>query len=372
MPKNKRLHFKDIDGIKGILSISLIVFCSLSIYDVKGEELGLLSHFENFLFDFNQNIIDFFFLTSSFLVTSQGLREYKYLKSFSLKNYVIRRILRLLPVFILALLFAFMWHPWLVKILGLRALEPLSIINYITFIPNYTSNPSGDQAIYLAVLFFIYMLIQQYLFLGILLKFLDKYLSIIGVVLILIGLAWRIIYILLAKEYLFDTVAYFTPMGIGILLALVIRNDHAIVHKLKMIAKSNVILIYAIGFLFMLTSQFILKGTLFEAIIPLILGIFYSYIIIEQTFGKNSIIKFRTLKIFTRLGKMSYGLIMYNALISILFMIGIESLDYDLNKPLLLVIVFISSFILTIIITNISFKLFEKPLSRIKKDFKRV
>jgi hypothetical protein len=77
MPKNKRLHFKDIDGIKGILSISLIVFCSLSIYDVKGEELGLLSHFENFLFDFNQNIIDFFFLTSSFLVTSQGLREYK-------------------------------------------------------------------------------------------------------------------------------------------------------------------------------------------------------------------------------------------------------------------------------------------------------
>lgn len=371
MPKNKRLHFKDIDGIKGLLSLPIVVFCSLSIYHLQGEDAGLIAHIESYLYGLSQNTIDFFFLTSSFLVISQGLREYKYYQTFSFKNYLARRILRLLPIFVIGLLFAFLWHPWLVKVLELRSLAPISMLGYIFFIPNYTTIFTGEQAIYLGVICLIYMLIQQYIFWGLVLRFLHKYMHFISVMLIMIGIGCRTAYVFLEKEYMFDTLSYFVPMGIGALLASSIRQDNTIVHRLKKIGKTSVLGIYAIGVIFLLLSQFILGDTIFVGIIPLILGIFFSFVVIEQTFGKNSFLKFRTLKIFLKLGKISYGLIVYNAIIAVLFMIAFESMDYDLNSPLLLLAVMFTSFIISVMIANISYKIVEKPLSRIKKDFKR-
>mgnify|MGYP003676706932 CR=1 FL=1 len=118
MPRNKRLHFKDIDGLRAIAFLPIYIFCILKL--IQTQEEGMIYEAVNLIRYSALSSMDFFFVIAAFLATSNGLREHKYLQSFSFKDFLIRRIIRLLPILLIGLLFAFLIHPWLVKVLALR------------------------------------------------------------------------------------------------------------------------------------------------------------------------------------------------------------------------------------------------------------
>ncbi|MBK6527004.1 MAG: hypothetical protein IPG07_16525 [Crocinitomicaceae bacterium] len=96
MPKTKRLHFKDLDALRffGFIPVFLFSVLFLSSTDTEGfhhEMLLVIGYLKI-------NSFDFFFFISSFLLTSQGLREYKYNQSFALKSFYLRRFIRFLPL----------------------------------------------------------------------------------------------------------------------------------------------------------------------------------------------------------------------------------------------------------------------------------
>ncbi len=154
MPKNKRLHFKDINALKAIAFIPIYLFCILSL--ITSSQTGVLSEVTTIFGKIAQNSFDFFFFLSAFLITSHALREYKYMENFSLRNFIMRRILRISLVLIIALLFAFLVHPWLIKILDLHPITTPSAEPFLLLAPNYFSNFAGDQLIYLRVICSIY------------------------------------------------------------------------------------------------------------------------------------------------------------------------------------------------------------------------
>ena len=191
------------------------------------------------------NSLDFFFFLSAFLITSHGLREYKYLESFSLRNFLFRRIFRIAVVLIFALIFTFLLHPWLIRILDLHPITTPAFEPYLYLLPNYFSDFNGTELLYLVVVCSIYMFIQFYIFWGIILRFFSKYLTLISWGLIGVGIVIRVIHLIGDSDYILDTLAYGVPIGIGALTAIGVRKEHPIIQRLKELPKNiNYIRLY--------------------------------------------------------------------------------------------------------------------------------
>ncbi|NOQ74284.1 MAG: hypothetical protein GQ574_19905 [Crocinitomix sp.] len=370
MPRNKRLHFKDIHALKALVFIPIYLFCILSL--ISPTNGGALFEVTTIVGKISQSSFDFLFFLTAFLVTSHGLREYKYTDGFSLKNFYLRRILRLSVVLTLALIFAFALHPWLIRILDLQPMVTPSMEPYFLLIPNYLSNFAGPQMIYFTLICTVFMFLQFYIFWGIILRFFHNHLNLIALILVGVGLVSRILHQVNSSDYLMDTLAFGIPIGIGVLTAVAIRNDSAIVVKLKEVSKNANSFIYIVGCLLFLGGYILAANSYLTAVIPLFTGLFFGYVIIEQTFGKNSFVQFKTKKILTYLGKISYGMLVYQAIISVMMTIAIESLDQKLDSFYMIGIVIVAGFIGTVVVADISFKLLEKPLLRIRREFKKV
>ena len=190
MPKNKRLHFKDLNALRAIALIPIFLFCIL--FQINSSQTGILYDVTLLIGKIAANSLDFFFFLSAFLITSHGLREYKYIDNFSLKNFLFRRALRLGSVLFFGLLFTFLIHPWLIEVLDLHKITFPSKEPYFFLIPNFLSDFTGHQLLYLSIICSIYMFIQLYVLWGLVMRFLSNQLLIISVLMVLVGIVVRV------------------------------------------------------------------------------------------------------------------------------------------------------------------------------------
>jgi len=368
MTQNKRLHFKDLDAMRFLAFLPIFLFCIF--YLTRTEEEGFHYEITNLFGFIKQNSLDFFFFVSAFLLTSQGLREYKYKDSFSLRSFYMRRVFRIAPLLLIGILFAFLIHPWILATLKLNTVD--SGYGYLSLFPKYFTKLPQEQYIYLAVIWTIFMFIQFYFFWGIILKFFRNLIQPISIALIVVGVASRIIHHYLDSDYGFDILSYGAPIGIGGILARLIRNDSKYIEKIKMLPKKLIIPIYIVSGLFVLSGYLISANFILVSIVPVFTCVLFSFAVIEQTFGKNSIGKLRNNKVFSHLGKASYGLILYQAILNVLLVISIDSLNFDIQSETVKVAFLVISFALTWIVADLSYNFYEKPLIRLRREFKKV
>ncbi len=371
MPRNKRLHFKDIHALKGLIFFPIYFFCILSL--VATGENELLAQATAILGYIVHNCVDFLFFLTAFLVTSHALREYKYTNAFSLRKFLVRRMLRLIIVLIVALVFAFLVFPWLEQVLELEPKATLRSDGYFLLIPNFKIDPNHlVQPLFMVVLASVFMFIQFYIVWGIVLKFLRKQLTIVALLLLIIGILVRILYVTWDASYLLNTFAYGVPLGMGVFTALFFRSDLPLFEKLKDVSKQKNTLIYLVGIVIMLIGYLAVDNTWMTAFLPLVTSVFFGYVILEQTFGRKSLFQLKNNKILSYLGKISYGLIIYQSIVGVLIMIAVGSLVFDLVSVTSVLIIVITGLVGTIIMADISHKLFEKPLMRVRREFKKV
>ena len=368
MPRNKRLHFKDLNALRGLAFFPVFIFCTL--YHISAGQNGMLKEINFFVEKIAQNSLDFFFLLSAFLLTSHALREYKYLEGFSLKNFYIRRLFRIAPVLILALIFTFIFHPWMNDKLALHEISLPSAAPFLYMLPNYFS--SSFQFLFIAIIASIYLFLQFYFVWGIVLKYLRDFIPHVGIALVVFGIVVRMVHIYKGTSHVLDTMAYATPIGVGAFLAYAVRADLKIIQRLKEIPKNINTVIYIVGTILIIGGYILTSKHFSSAFIPLFTSVFFGYVIVEQTFGKNSFVQLKNQKVLTHLGRVSFGLIVYQSLIAFLVMIAFESLEGDLNSPYALLLILLSSFIGAIVAANISYKILEKPLLRIRREFKKI
>jgi len=370
MPKSKRLHFKDIDAMRFLAFLPIFLYCVL--FATITEDEGFHYELTNLLGFIKQNSLDFFFFISAFLLTSQALREYKYNNSFSLKSFYIRRVFRIAPLFIIGIIFAFLVHPWILSTLKLNTIVTPEGFSYLLMLPNYFTGITQEQYLYLAIIWTIYMFIQFYFVIGIILKYLKNQLFVVSISFIVIGIVARIVHHSLNFSFEFDTLSYGVPIGIGLILAKLIREDSPYIEKIKMVPKKIILPIYLLGGLIVLTGYLISTNVVMISLVPVFTSVFFAFALVEQTFGKNSIGKLRNNKVFSHLGKASYGLILYQAILNVLLVIGIDSLNFDINSETVKVAFLLISFVMTWIIADISYNFYEKPLIRLRREFKKV
>ena len=111
----------------------------------------------------------------------------------------------------------------------------------------------------------------------------------------------------------------------------------------------------------------LLENDFFIVIQRVLFSIFFSFIILEQTYCYNSIFKVSRIKYFNFFGKISYGLYCYHGImITIILQMGGFLKESLLNSLFLLpILIFIS----TLLISYFSFRFYEAKFLKFKSKF---
>lgn len=371
MRSERVIFFENLDGLR--FFAFLAVFLKHSFHT----EIDIIHQdpFFSFVSNFWNNGglgVNFFFVLSGFLISYLLLNEKKINGRINIKAFYIRRTLRIWPLYYATVAFGFIIFPLLKSFFGETPNETASSINYIFFMANFDSIWNGlpDSSV-LSVLWSVAVEEQFYLIWPWLFLFLKrKWYPYIFVIIIGISVVFRYNQLNADPHIIkFHTMSVISDMALGGLFAYLSMYSNSLILFFKRLKKPYIISIYLVGFLTISYNKIIFHSPILQALEILILGLFFSFIILEQNYAEYSLIKMKNWKLPSYLGRISYGLYCLH-FIGILTATTLGSL-LGTNDTVMGVMIFetLLSLVITIGISWISYNYFEKYFLLLKKKF---
>lgn len=357
-----KIHLKGLNGIRAIAALSVVIFHTGTSFDLFGLDSyflwGKLETGKPHSFRVGAFAVTIFFTLSGFLITYLLLKE-REIKEINIRNFYIRRILRIWPLYFLILIVTFIFF----EILGIRYRKE-SIIYYLLFIVNIALY-SDVQIKYLGFYWSLCVEEQFYLLWPVFIKLSkDKYmrntLFLLSFLLVLRG-AFGIL-----KPYYPSLVAYNDFLGLsrfhtllmGALAAMLFYNNNQIF--IKIFTNKYVVLGAWITIFLPAIKDFRVTG-LHE-----IISLSTIILIISQICNKNKWINLEN-KTMDFLGKISYSIYMTHVLVILL--LSRYLLHFKNQHVLNYFIVVFLVIVFTILVSTLSYLFFEKWFLNYKKKY---
>jgi peptidoglycan/LPS O-acetylase OafA/YrhL len=321
-----------------------------------------------------------FFVLSGFLITNLLLIEQQTSNTVSIKNFYIRRILRIWPLYFLIIILAFfvLPHLGLFNVPG-YSLEVLhmnfawKLVFFILLLPNYVLSAIANVP-FAVHTWSIGVEEQFYLVWPATIKFFKgraQFIFMLSVV----------VFYLVSKAFIryyagshpsngtFDILKNFwenTPidcMAVGGIFSLICNyNWPAFIYLKQLLFRKSVQYL-----VFIPTVLLLVRGLYFHFLNYEVYSILFGIIICNLSLNPDRIIDFERFKFLSYLGKISYGLYMYHTIL-IVFVINML-IRFNYMKSWLLYSI---SFAATIMVAAISYRFFEKPFITKKIKFSTV
>ena len=370
----KRPHFKNLDALRFFAAFSVFLFHFfgeiknlIPISEKNSIYRGITAFTSKGLLGVN-----FFFVLSGFLITYLILFELKHTNNFNLKHFLIRRTLRIWPLYFIIICIGFILFPLLFSDYHTQH----HLINYVFFLANFDEIWYGanDTINFLTSPWSVAVEEQFYLIWGILLLVLSRLKKFNFITLISALLVVSFIFRLLNYSDLdiiyYHTLSVMPDILVGSLLAYLYFRKTVWIQKLKNLSKSKIIFIYGVGIILVLfkTKLFI---DYFIVLERFVFALFFAFILLDQIYFKNSVFKLGKVKLFNHLGKISYGLYMYHLVVLFLLqklMINLFS-ELNLNNYSIVIIYFSLGILGTYLLSFVSYHTIEKPFLSLKKRF---
>lgn len=372
--KKQRPHFENLDALRFFAAFSVFIFHFFS----ELKELIPISEdnlvFKGITFITSKGLlgVNFFFVLSGFLISFLILFEIKHQKSFNLKHFLIRRTLRIWPLYFIIILIGFVLFPFLFANYNTEH----HFLNYILFLANFDEIWYGanDSINFLTSPWSVAVEEQFYLVWGILLFGLSRLkilqLPTLIVVLLIISLIFRCLNYEDLRIMYYHTFSVMPDILVGALLAYFYFKKSTWINKIKSLERWKIILIYSFGFIMILLKTKIFSGQLIIAE-RYFIALFFGFILLDQIHLKHSLFKIGKIKLFNHLGKISYGLYMYHLVVLYMLheLINLMCDRLGTNNYLITFTFLILGITGTYLISFISYKLIEKPFLKLKRKF---
>ena len=364
---HKIKYFKELNALRFIGFVGIFfghVFFSNDIEIVNSKIYSTLYSYGKILGFIS---IDSFFVLSSFLITWKGLEELKVTKKFQFKNFLIRRSLRIWPLYFLVILLGFLIE--FMKPYYTQDISSLpSFWSFILFILNFDIIKNGYEFLFFMVFMWSISVEEQfYIFWALVLKWFQNHLLKISLLIILISIIFRIYFIDDSLNLNFHTVSALGNFGVGALAAIAAFNNSILITKIRDFSKTQIVIIYLISLLIFIAIPSLQNHDLFIVIQRVLFSFVFAFIILEQTYCQQSIFKLSRIKYFNFFGKISYGLYCYHG---IMITIVLKFSDYFSESLFTSIFIFPTLiFCGTLLFSHLSYKFFESKILKLKTKY---
>lgn len=313
--------------------------------------------------------VSLFFVLSGFLITYLMLTELQKTGKIKLSNFIARRILRVWPLYFVVVIFGFIIFP----LLPYGKVTEHELINFTFFLSNLDEIWHGmrDSLNFLTATWSVSVEEQFYLCWALLIgifRFSKKQqFWIFFMAIILISIIFRIIFIQNERILYYHTLSVISDFAIGGILALLAFDDK-IQAFFQRISKSQILLIYCLGMavLFLEYKIFINYLFVFQRIV---ISIFFAFVIAEQVYAKNSLVKLDQIPGLKKSGELTYGFYLFHCIV-IFYILAIFVENQWTESIFHFCFYYIVCFLSTYISSWISFRYFESPILKLKKHFR--
>ena len=368
---SKKVYFENLDGLRFLCFLSVFFFHSFHTeYDFIKDN-PVYTFIKKDLFGNGNLGVNFFFVLSGFLITFLLIEEKKLNRQIDLRNFWIRRILRIWPLFYFCVFFGFVMFPMIKEFFGQVPNETASPLMYLTFLNNFDIIRSGlpDSSV-LGVLWSVAIEEQFYLLWPVILFALPvrNYWMAFAAI-IVSSLFYRAMNDspLLHEHH---TLSCIGDMAIGAFGAWMISESKKFKELVENLKKYQIAIIYILfGLVFLFRDEVMFSSFPLRIFERSIIALIMLSIILEQNYAKNSLFKMSDFKRISKLGTITYGLYCLH-FIGILVATTITK-KLGINTELYQVL-FLDTFLalgFTIFIASISYRFYETPFLKLKNKF---
>lgn len=333
-----------IEGLNALRVFAFLgVFSEHALPAANGND-GIFYRAVELLSSFGSMRIDLFFVLSSFLLTYLALKEKKATNGFSIKNFLIRRALRILPLYYLVIAVCFIFFPLVSKITGLRITLPDTPLYFIFFLNNYDMQ---DFIFALKAFWSLAIEEQFYWSWALMLKLTGKRVTVVAVFLLV---TYCILFYLLP---VFNVQAPVNPFmflanfSIGSLCAIYFFNTKKSLHI-------GILMVCAVGSF--IAWHYLSNYTRINAKLPLSIHLAFVILITIKICSIPQVSQTRVYRIFDNLGKYTYGLYVYGGFVITIVPMALSRAGLASSFYL----VFLLEFFLTLAIAIASYQWYEK------------
>ena len=368
MDSNKKVHFKNLDGLRFIAAFVVILFHSGLINDYyKGNAVNIYKSY----FTRGSGVgVDLFFSLSGFLITFLLLKEIEKTATVSVKTFYLKRILRIWPLYFGLGVLGILLGPII-----LNKINPASALmtadqNWInmfflcTFTVNFQINSVFMNTGVIGTFWSVCIEEQFYILWAPLIKWFKGNLLIFLLVITMIGVVCAATMTPVIAYYF--TLCRFLNFGIGALAAWVYykeQKENTTIFPRWMFLPSVQILVIALSLLYLFNVGTSGIGTRAEFFINPIASMYVILIAIQP----NAVLNLEN-RMFRYLGKISYGIYMFHP-----FCVQITARIAAKFLPILGDTLYYFFWLLplgsVIIVAALSYEIFEKPFLKIKDKY---
>ena len=373
-----KIFFPNLDGLRFISFFVVFLYHGhLSIFSYLKDAQPRVYAVIEFICRHGNLGVNFFFVLSGFLITYLLIKEKEFTGRIHVPNFYVRRILRIWPLYYLCVFVGVIGFGLLKKMSGEPLLENANPWYYMFFGANFDimhTWPEKPDALLLSVLWSVAVEEQFYLTWPLILSFvpLRKFKFVFPAIMVL-SLVFRAFHTGdndhdFAIRY-FHTLSVIGDMALGGLFAYLVSYENRFKRYITEMPRAVIIMLYVCTL-----GVTLFKDNIFVAGIPVIfdrivIAFFFGMIILEQNYAKHSFFKMSRAKTISKLGIYTYGLYCLHFLglyLAIKFMNVLRlngSLTWVSFSMILLALV------ISIIISLLSYNLYEKWFLRLKDKF---
>ena len=375
---SEKIYFANLDALRSIAAILVLFAHILSEYLIKyfPDAIWFTNPVTQFFFVNGGFGVQIFFSLSGFLITYLLLSEMKTKGKFNLRNFYIRRVLRIWPVYFIVVGFVFIVYQGIKILLHIDSIIYESPLMSVLFLSNYdlirilSTEGMYDNGM-LALTWSVSVEEQFYLVWPLIFLLAGihriKYAIISIISIAVFFMLWGHNDINMLYHH---TISNLIFLGAGALLAYLQVYEHKSLKWFINISKrqwTSILLVFIILLIF--TKELLFSYSYGYIMYFILSAVFLFFLLLMLTYKVNRPIEFSRATVLLKMAKYTYGLYMYHRIAGfILSVIVYKALKFTPGIYLDLIVVLIQ-FVLTFIMAYLSYKYMEQPILRYKDKF---